>query len=141
MSRRSSIDALAGLLLIAVMCPQFFMAVAVLVFAGCAHSPRGETVASPESPPKIEAPTSPRFELASSVEGKVVSVRTDLRYVVVDFSFSRLPQSGQAMGVYREADRVGEVRITRSPNQALNGAMIADLVEGEVRLGDFVRAD
>jgi len=71
----------------------------------------------------------------------VVSVRSDLRYVVVDFSFSRLPFSGQIMGVYRGDDRVGEVRITRSPNQALKGAMVADIREGGIRLGDSVRAD
>ena len=81
------------------------------------------------------------FELASSVEGKVVSVRSDLLYVVVDFTFSRLPASGQIMGVYRGDDRVGEVRVTRNPNQAQNGAMVADIREGDIRMGDSVRAD
>lgn len=141
MNRGSPVDAWAGLLLIALMRSQFSIAAALLVFVGCAQSPPGESSMAPEAPPETEELTTPKFELASSVEGKVVSVRSDLRYVVVDFSFSRLPQLGHTMGVYRGADRVGEVRITQSPNQALNGAMIADIKEGEVRPGDSVRAD
>jgi len=119
----------------------YFTAVVALFLWGCVQSPPGENIVRPESPPETEALSSPKFELASSVEGKVVSVRAELRYVVVDFSFSRLPQSGQTMGVYRGEDRVGEVRMTQSPNQALNGVMIADIKAGEVRPGDFVRVD
>ena len=122
-------------------CP--IVVLAVLVFVGCAQSPKDPPALTPglKAQPEVVKPVQPRFELASSVEGKVVSVRSDLRYVVVDFSFSRLPVSGQIMGVYRGDDRVGEVRITRSPNQALKGAMVADIREGGIRLGDSVRAD
>lgn len=115
-------------------------AVALLV-VGCAQSPKPETVVAPDMPVGEAAPSAPTFELASSVEGKIVSVRPDLRYVVIDFSFSRLPQSGQTMGVYRNADRVGEVRIARNPTHAQNGAMVADIKKGGAQVGDFVRAD
>ncbi len=81
----------------------------------------------------------PKFEVASSVEGKVVSVRTDLRYVIIDFSFSRLPEPGAEMALIRDGKRVGKVRITANPSQARGGAVVADIKEGAARAGDLVR--
>jgi len=114
------------------------VAVGALLVAGCAHQPTagGDAVQAGLKPESREA--GPRIEVASNIEGKVVSVRSDLRFAIIDFSFSRLPEPGALMGVLREGKRVGKVRITTRPSQARGGAIVADIREGEVLPGDLV---
>ena len=59
-----------------------------------------------------------------------------LRYVILDFSLSRLPGIEQRFHVYREGQKVGEVKIS-GPSQNMNIA--ADIVAGEAKIGDDVR--
>jgi len=119
--------------------------VAALLSSGCVNPEvKGGDVAAVNtepSPEKAPKDSGPRFEVASSVEGKVVSVRKDLRYVIVDFSFSRLPEPGATMAVMRDGERVGKVRITTRASQARGGAVVADIKEGEARAGDLVSGD
>ncbi len=117
------------------------LAAAALLTAGCAHTPEGETETSQSAPRETEPQPAmeTRFEIASNVEGKVVTVRPDLRYVIIDFSFSRLPKPGAGMAVFRDDKQVGKVRITSNPSQARGGAAVADIREGELAVGDFVR--
>lgn len=115
-----------------------------LVWTGCAHS---KTVkpAPPAPPPKVKAvpikatpPQKPTVTATNALAGKVVLVNATLRFVVVDFSVGRKPAPGQRLGVYRKEQKIGEVKIS-SQSRDVNFA--ADLVTGEVRVGDEVRED
>jgi hypothetical protein len=58
--------------------------------------------------------------------------------VVVDFSFNGQPAADQRLGVFRQGRQVGEVRASV---WAKGGRMAADLLDGEARVGDEVRAE
>lgn len=68
--------------------------------------------------------------------GKIASVNPGLRFAVVDFSLGELPPEGQRMSIYREGQKVGELKIS-GPSRNKNIA--ADIVAGEARTGDEVR--
>lgn len=70
--------------------------------------------------------------------GTIASVNPGLRFVVVDFSFNPSPRVDQRMNVYRDGQKVGEIRISR---QARNSIVAADITAGEARVGDEVRPD
>lgn len=72
------------------------------------------------------------------MRGKVASVNPILRFVVIDFYLSRLPQIGQPLSVYRQGQKVGEVKVT-GPEQSRNIA--ADITAGDAKVGDEVRSD
>lgn len=123
------------------------MAFVILLCAGfllgCKH-PRAakqvkpaQTVSGPEAPSASRQP-SPVTTLvpAQQLAGKVVSVNERLRYVILDFSLSRLPEIEQRFHVYRQGQKVGEVKIS-GPSHNMNIA--ADIVAGEAKVGDEVR--
>lgn len=68
--------------------------------------------------------------------GKVASVNPGLRFVVIDFGFSPAPQVDQRLNVYRQGQKVGEVKIS---SQARNSIIAADITAGEANVGDEVR--
>jgi len=70
--------------------------------------------------------------------GRVAQVNSTLRFVVMDFPLRRMPENGQRLNVYRDDQRVGEVRVT-GPSQGTTTA--GDLLAGEARIGDEVRED
>ncbi|MBI4324479.1 MAG: hypothetical protein HY674_04375 [Chloroflexi bacterium] len=110
---------------------------------GCKH-PRaakqvkpGQTVTGSEAPSASRLPSSaPAMSPAQQLAGQVVSVNERLRYVILDFSLSRLPEIEQRFHVYREGQKVGEVKIS-GPSQNMNIA--ADILAGEAKVGDEVR--
>ena len=65
--------------------------------------------------------------------GKIASVNSELGFVVVDFASQTMPALGTRLNVYRGDKRVGTVRITEPVRAPL---ATADIVEGEVRVGD-----
>ncbi len=71
------------------------------------------------------------------ISGRVVLVNQALRYVVVDFGVGRLPALEQTLDVYREGNKVGEVRIS---SQSKAGNVAADIMAGEAKDGDEVRS-
>jgi hypothetical protein len=104
--------------------------------------------ASPSKPPPAK-PQAPQREhsitnengvltLTNPLHGRVASVNVNLRFVVLDFALKQLPAIEQRLGVYREGLKVGEVKVT-GPERG--GNIVADLVAGEVRVGDEVRPD
>jgi hypothetical protein len=124
-----------------------------ITFLGCTHSKRevGASMETGKPRParrsaKGTAPeasanqsgTAPQMTPLSSASGKVVAVNSNLRFVVVDFFLSKLPQLEQRLGVYRQGQKVGEVRIS-GPEQRNN--IVADVVAGEAKIGDEVRPD
>ena len=72
------------------------------------------------------------------ITGRIAVVNRALRYVVVDFSRGRLPVADQLLSVYRQGKKVGELKVSRQ-SQDRNAA--ADILAGEVRVGDEVRED
>lgn len=74
----------------------------------------------------------------NEVNGRIAAVNPTLRYVVVDFYLSRIPQLDQRMAVYRQGEKVGEIKIT-GPERNQNIA--ADILAGEANVGDEVRPE
>jgi hypothetical protein len=72
----------------------------------------------------------------SGLQGKVVSVNANLRFVVLNFPVGRMAAVDQQFNVYRQGQKVGEIKIT-GPQQDDN--IIADITTGEVQAGDEVR--
>ena len=72
------------------------------------------------------------------IQGKVVLLKTDLNYVIIDFSLGRLPSPEQKLNVYRGGQKVGQVRIS---GQSVSVNFAADIVAGEAKVGDEVKED
>lgn len=72
------------------------------------------------------------------MRGKIVGVNTNLRFVVIDFYLSPLPQVGQLMSVYRKDAKVAEIKVS-GPER--NSKTVADIIVGEVQMGDEARRD
>jgi hypothetical protein len=68
--------------------------------------------------------------------GRVVRFNPQARFVVVDFSFHTLPAAQTRLGVYRDNERIGTVRVTGTPRGSL---VAADIVEGEAAPRDEIR--
>jgi hypothetical protein len=105
------------------------------------------SLASPKQPAKptlgLPPPDNPRqrYPLITPVLapiGKVVSVNSQLRFCVLDFSLTSLPKLEQQLSVYRDNRKVGELKVS-GPTQGRNA--VADIVAGEASAGDEVRAD
>lgn len=80
----------------------------------------------------------PQLAPANPLAGRIALVNPTLRYVVVDFSLGRRPIAGQPLNVYRQGQKIGEIRIS---SQAQENNFAADLVAGEARTGDEVREE
>ncbi len=84
------------------------------------------------------APAGARLEPSATETGgaRVASVNTELRFAVVDFAAQPMPPVGTRVNIYRGDKRVGTVRITEPVHAPL---ATADVVDGEVRVGDEAR--
>lgn len=122
-----------------------FVWILILCFSllpGCVSSPKKNGAATssvtqktkPTNPGKL--PAAPQLAPANSLVGRIALVNATLRYVVVDFSLGRRPVAGQPLNVYRQGQKVGEIRIS---NQAQENNFAADITVGEVRTGDEAR--
>ncbi len=119
-----------------------------LVCAGCRHSKRGdnsmaeyESKQSRRSRATTNAPASkplPRITPLDEISGKVAVANGSLRFVVIEFPLGTLPQLGQRMGVYRQGQKVADVKIDKWANGA---NVVADITAGEAREGDEVRSN
>jgi hypothetical protein len=113
----------------------------LLLTAGCIF--RRHTPAAPAS---AHAPVSPtaRTNLAlivtpgQATTGRVASVNTAGRFVVLTFPLGTMPALEKRMSVYRSGLKVGEVKIT-GPQLDIN--IDADIVTGDCRVGDEVREE
>jgi hypothetical protein len=83
-------------------------------------------------------PVGANLEPASSETGvaKVASVNSELGFAVVDFAAQTMPPVGTRVNIYRGDKRVGTIRITEPVHAPL---ATADVVDGEVRVGDEAR--
>ena len=72
----------------------------------------------------------------TGLQGKIVSVNASLRFVVLNFPVGRMAAADQQMTVYRQGQKVGEIKVT-GPQQDDN--IIADITAGDAEVGDEVR--
>ena len=104
------------------------------IAVGCA----GPIATAPVRSPAVSEPAqvAPAPSQLGPAPAKIVLVNSELRFVVIDFSSRMTPPVGTRLNVYRGDKNIGAVRITE-PTQA--SLATADIVEGEVRVGDEAR--
>ena len=68
--------------------------------------------------------------------GKIASVQTPGRFVVLSFPVGHLPAMQQRLNVYRRGLKVGELRVT---GPQLDDLVVADVLDGEAGVGDEAR--
>ena len=73
-----------------------------------------------------------------ALPGTVISVNPGARFVVLRFPLGQLPALNQRMSAYRQGLKVAELRIS-GPQRDIH--TIADVLAGECKAGDEVRAD
>ena len=110
--------------------------------AGCASKPK-EAKAVPANPPPQHKATAvvvepPRKNRVLPFNGRIAGVIEKLRFVIIDFSSSRRPELDQRLSVYRVGQKVAEIKVC-GPYHNLTVA--ADIVAGEVKYGDEVKAE
>jgi len=121
-----------------------FVLVALLAMfgAGCAANKttgvnRSDATApshtSTASPATVSKPT---VTADGGLSGRIVSVNSVLRFVVIDFPLLKMPALEQRLSVYRQGQKVGEVKIT-GPMQ--DTTIAGDITTGEAQWGDEVR--
>jgi hypothetical protein len=116
--------------------------VSSLTLAGCATNNSKDTNAAKKKTPATskaraanqKSPLAPTLQLT----GKVASVNSELRFVVLDFSVGDMPGINQRLGVYRAGQKVAQVKVT-GPQSDTN--IVADIIEGEAQVGDEVRQE
>jgi hypothetical protein len=129
------------------------MRFAVLFFAfllaGCAMSKPDPTASAAQSKTERSSKPAavgrgqkvgsrPEATLDEAVLGTVVSVNPALRFLVMDFPVRKLPVLEQRLNVYRNGQKVGEVKVT-GPGR--DTTIAGDIMVGEVQVGDEVRED
>jgi len=100
-----------------------------LAAAGCATRPIRPDTARPAKP------TPPPSPLAAA-PAKLLVVNTEHQFVVLDFSGRLVPPLGTRLTVSREGKPVGVVRVT---GPVRGWTAVADILEGELRVGDEAR--
>jgi hypothetical protein len=87
--------------------------------------------------PKATAPSKEKLRVTpdSSFVGKVATVNSAARFVVLSFPVGRLPALDQRLNVNRRGAKVGEVKIT---GPQLDENIVADIVSGDAEAGDEV---
>ena len=94
---------------------------------------------SPATPTnRVAIPPRPLVVPVIRCEGTVVFVNPQSRFVVIDFSFNPLPRPEQRLGLYRDGNRVGEVRVSSAAQASF---VAADVLSGDAQLQDEARED
>ncbi|HPC61745.1 MAG TPA: hypothetical protein PKX23_13870 [Verrucomicrobiota bacterium] len=117
-----------------------FMALGLGLGAGCAgrKSQPAFTAAPAKARAASPAPTADKITVTPSEvrTGKIVKYNPSGRFVVINFPVVQVPPVDLVMEVYRQGLKVGQVRIT---GPQLDDNIVADVIAGEVAIGDLVR--
>ena len=105
------------------------LSVAAAFVSGCL----GSGATAPSGTPATHAASHLEPVPPEAAGAKIASVNSELGFVVVDFASQVMPALGTRINVYRGGKRVGVVRITEPVHAPL---ATADIVEGDVRVGD-----
>lgn len=98
----------------------------ILVLVGCASREK-----NPAAQGIIVTP-------GGSLPGTVVSVNPTARFAVLRFPIGHMPPLDQRVSAYREGLKVADLKIS-GPQRDIH--IVADVIAGECRAGDEVRAD
>jgi hypothetical protein len=114
--------------------------VCALAMSGCAAKktaapPRAGAMAAPSGAPATNQSLIVTPE--NALVGKVATVNTTARFVVLNFPLGKMAAVEQRLDLYRRGLKVGEVKVT-GPQRENN--IVADLVAGEAEVGDDVRS-
>ena len=109
------------------------LAVVVVVITGCTARKDGAAPAMPRTPVAREL-----VRPLDAGTAKVLTVNTRLRFAVLDYSLSPLPEFGQRLEVVREGRKVAELKVT-GPSRGMTTA--ADIVSGSPLPGDVARPE
>jgi hypothetical protein len=126
------VDAWGDVALNPVMRPLHLLLVFVFAgAAGCASKP--QRAARPGSKPSSPDSTATPIRV---LHGRVIAANVASQFVVIDFSPGGMPATGRRMNVFRQGQKVGEVKIS---GPARNFNIAADVLAGEAGVGDEVR--
>jgi hypothetical protein len=108
---------------------------------GCSTAPDARKTSSQKADPKsgkVAPPPGPEISPVNALSGRVMLVNGPLKYIVAEGTLGRLPTAEQVLNAYRDGQRVGEVRVSQ---QARGANFTADILQGELRVGDTLRSD
>lgn len=77
-----------------------------------------------------------RAPSALPASGRVHSLNPGLRFLVVDYTLGNMPALGSRLNVYRNNEKIGEIKLS-GPER--NGFVAADIVDGILQVDDEVR--
>jgi hypothetical protein len=75
---------------------------------------------------------------AASAVGRVVSVRTDAKFVVISFPVGQVPAVNTRLSIFHAGQKSGEVNISGPSKEDLT---VGDITSGSAQEGDDVRAE
>lgn len=102
------------------------------------QQPRQKSTPGQRMPTRKQAEPAPPLIPITESRGIVVLVNTQSQFIVADFSFNPVPTPGQRLAIFRNGQRVGEARTSEFARGSL---VAADILTGEARLDDEVRAE
>lgn len=103
----------------------------VAVVAGCATPKESANEKKAAAPKDTVRPVYP-------VGGRIALVNEKARFVIIDFTNSRPPELEQKLAIYRAGLKVADVKVS---GPFRNTTVAADIMAGEVRYGDEVKAE
>jgi hypothetical protein len=120
------------------------LALALTLSGGCksaepsgSAAKKGSKPARPEAKATVVAePERPSVRPVDAVTGRVIAVRKELRFVIVDFPTRKMPKLDQLLSVYRLDQKVAEIKVS---GPYLGTTVAADITAGDVMEGDSVR--
>jgi hypothetical protein len=107
-----------------------FLLTAVILISGCASKKT--------APAKIAAASAPQMIVTpdNSLAGKVVLYNSAGRFVILSFPVGQTARPDQTLFLYHGGLKVAEVKINGWRQDNL---VVADVINGEARIGDEVR--
>jgi hypothetical protein len=107
----------------------FLLAVVILI-SGCASKKTATAKNSIASAPQMIVTPD------NSLTAKVVHYNSDGRFVVLSFPAGQMPNADQTLFLYRAGLKVAEIKVNGWQQDNL---VVADVINGEARIGDEVR--
>lgn len=106
------------------------------------NAPAPAVESAPAAPASPDQPaTSPPLIVTpdNTLEGSVVSVNEVGRFAVLKFPIGRLPVPESTMFVYRQGQKVGELKVSGLQKERKDDLVVADIREGDCRVADVAR--
>jgi hypothetical protein len=107
-----------------------FLLIAVILISGCASKKTATAKIS------ITSATQMIVTPDNSLAAKVVRYNSDGRFVVLSFPAGQMPKIDQTLFLYRAGLKVAEIKVNGWRQDNL---VVADVINGEARVGDEVR--